>query len=757
MTRFDLTQYPRLAELLDALCDRGLSDAEADELAALVKTNAQARECYIQYLDLHAQLEWNSGLSPSDFSAAPAAEASTSDTRASSKDGGDDAADLPSAASAAEWRSTMQELLLEAELATAAELVPTISPEPRANAEHSGETEGRRQRWKTSAVVAALMVVAVAGIAFWSDRTEIAPNTIADNDTPQPSPPGPELPSTGVDTDKPGSLPPELPKLDWTHLKSDEPQVAEKDGVSPQATPIRRAPAAPDNMVAAINTHIRRGWEDMQVAPSPPASDYEWVRRVYLDLTGRIPTASEIETFVADESADRKQQLVRRLIDSELFALQWSARWTNLLVGRSPGEQVDRISLQRYLRKTLLSGNGWDTVVADLVSAEGNPHENGEANFLLAHLNNQAVPATAFVARTLLGTQIHCAQCHKHPFYDVTQQEFWELNSFFKQAVVSRDGKPVDEMMGPGEYELSDKAVGGPTYYETRNGLMQVAYPKFSGREVSAASDIARRQELASILTSGDDPLIAKAFVNRTWSHLFGYGFTSPVDDMGPHNPPTHPALLDDLSRAFVASGYDVKQLIEWICLSEPYRLSSQMTAGNERDDPERGELPAFSRMYFKPLTAEQLYDSLLTLQGKPDQADRSWEKHVRNREDWVLQFVSSLENDENDEASHFDGTITQALAMMNGSLVERTVSPQQNTALDRLVQASLSDVEKFERVCLSVLSRQPTPSEIALFRKLTRPLRDIRNPREREMLLASRLEDAVWAYLNSSEFIINH
>jgi len=744
MNRLDLIQYPRLAELLDALFDRQLSDAEADELAALVKSDPQARACYVQYLDLHAQLEWNLGL--------------TSSAQSESADAVSDLAP-PAIADSEEWQAAMQDLLLEAELTSAAELLQTsrITPLPAETTSVNEQPQKRKRAWQTGSLLAATVLMAVAGIVFWNDQPQNPPTIVADNETVTEESDTISSDNSTAETESTETLPPALPELDWTHLKPNEQTVVEQSQPSSGTKPAQSDAEPVSNVVAAINGHIRRGWEDMQVAPSPRASDYEFVRRTYLDLTGRIPTATEIEAFVADDSADRERRLVRKLINSEQFALQWSARWTNLLVGRSPGVQVDRIALQSYLRNTIRAGNGWNTVVSDLVSAEGNPRENGAANFLLAHLNNQAVPATAFVARTLLGTQIHCAQCHKHPFYDVTQQEFWELNSFFKQAVVSRDGKPVDEMMGPGDYELSDREVGGPTYFETRNGLMQVAYPKFSGREVSADAGISRREELAQILTSGDDPLIARAFVNRTWAQLFGYGFTSPVDDMGPHNPPTHPALLDQLSRAFVASGYDVKQLIEWICLSEPYRLSSQMTAGNERDDPERGELPSFSRMYFKPLTAEQLYDSLLTLQGQPDQAVRSWERHVKTREDWVLQFVSSLENDENDEANHFDGTITQALAMMNGSLVERTVSPEKNAALDQLVQASLSDLEKFERVCLSVLSREPTSAEVALFRKLTRPLRDIRNPREREQLLASRLEDALWAYLNSSEFIINH
>lgn len=278
---------------------------------------------------------------------------------------------------------------------------------------------------------------------------------------------------------------------------------------------------------------------------------------------------------------------------------------------------------------------------------------------------------------------------------------------------------------------------------------MQVTYPKFEGTSINDDADTNRRNELAKLMTLGEKPLVAESFVNRIWDHFFGCGFTRPVDDMGPHNPPSHPELLDHLAREFVASGYDCKQLIRWICLSDAYQRSSRFGKSNEQDNPETGASPLFSRVYVKGMTAEQLYDSLLVATGA-DKTPLATGDHDRRRHEWLQQFVHAFQTDENDESITFESSITQALLMMNSDLTQQALSTDRGTFLEKLVNSRDPEAEKIRRLCLATLTRYPTPKELQSLRRFVHEGATLRsNP--------AGWQDAMWAYLNSSEFVLVH
>ncbi|MGH7129443.1 MAG: DUF1553 domain-containing protein, partial [Planctomycetaceae bacterium] len=387
-------------------------------------------------------------------------------------------------------------------------------------------------------------------------------------------------------------------------------------------------------------------------------------------------------------------------------------------------------------------------------SAEGSSDENGAANFLLAHLNNEAVPATAVTAQVFLGTQIQCTQCHDHPGNDWPQERFWELNSIFQQTDVARQQSTDPRTGRPRQrLELVSRELGGPTFYETPTGLMRAAYPAYKGTEIDPEPQTNRRQEFARLITEEDGRQVARALVNRVWQHFFGHGFTRPVNDMGPHNPPTHPELLDRLAEAFMASDYDLKQLIRWITASEAYQLSSRIGDGNAEDDPDAGYAPLFSRVYVKPMTAEQLYDSLAVATRADRAGQKSWDDVSRQRQEWLQQFVTDYQTDENDEAVDFGGTVTQSLMMMNGELIERAVSPQTGTVLHEILAERSSETEKIRRLCLAALSREPTRTELAAVRRLIQERTE--QTGDRQQALVTTLQDVFWAYLNSNEFVL--
>src|SRR5579872_2582117 len=355
-------------------------------------------------------------------------------------------------------------------------------------------------------------------------------------------------------------------------------------------------------LIGFINQQVRQGWIDNGVLPSEPADDAEWVRRVHLDIVGHIPDVETVQKFLADKDKAKRAKLVDKLLDEDAgYIRNFTTIWTNNLIGRTTPRNVNRPALQKFLRESFGKNRGWNEIVAELLGAEGRSDQNGATNFLLSHLNEGGVPATAISARLFLGMQVQCTQCHNHPFNEWKQNAFWEFNSFFKQSR-SQEVRVYNEKTGRMDVdhlELTRMDFGGPIYFERRNGVMEVAFPKFNGVEVNPESDTNRRTQLAALVTTGSRTLVSDAMVNRMWGHFFGYGFTKPVDDMGPHNAPSNPTLLERLSQEFVTAGYDLRQLIRWICNSEAYNLTSRLNPKNSgKDNPAAGDAPLFTHLY---------------------------------------------------------------------------------------------------------------------------------------------------------------
>ena len=510
------------------------------------------------------------------------------------------------------------------------------------------------------------------------------------------------------------------------------------------------------DLIKFINAQVRQGWIDNGIRPADPADDAEWVRRVHLDIVGHIPDLETVQKFLADKDKAKRAKLVDKLLDEdEGYVRNFTTIWTNNLIGRAPPPAMSGIlrgPLQKFLRESFGKNRGWNEIVSDLLTAEGNNEKNGAANFLLSHLNEGAVPATAISARLFLGMQVQCTQCHNHPFNEWKQNAFWEFNSFFKQA----RAQPVrlyNEKTGRMDVVSSELVrfdFGGPIYFERRNGLMEVAFPRFNGTEVGPEAATNRRKELAAIITSGERTQVSDAMVNRLWGHFFGFGFTKPVDDMGPHNLPSNPVLIERLSQEFVTAKYDLRQLIRWICNSEAYNLSSRVNSKNPKtkhDNPAGGDVPVFSHIYLKSMTAEQLYDSLIVATNAHKSGSGSWEKAEGTRQKWMQQFVQTFGTDENDESTSFDGTIPQALMMMNGELIQNALSDAKGTLLYDVLNEKGNQIKKVEHLYLATLSRVPSSREIKAAERI---LKGAASPLE-------AFQDLYWALLNSNEFIINH
>ncbi|MFO0940986.1 MAG: DUF1549 domain-containing protein [Pirellulales bacterium] len=527
----------------------------------------------------------------------------------------------------------------------------------------------------------------------------------------------------------------------------------------------KKLPESTIPQVKMIDAAITQQWQDYSIKPSPVEDDLKWIRRVYLDLIGRIPTYQEAADFSRDKNADKREKLVDLLLNdgkyTEEFASHWATIWSNVLIGRSGGTQrnsfTNREGMAKYLRDSFASNKPYDRMVYELITASGSSKPgtenfNGAVNYLADKVNMEnGTLATSSTSKIFLGMQVQCTQCHNHPFNQWKQQKFWEFNAFFRQSrALRRFVKGTNDV---DHIDLIDQDFAGEggrpqeaeIFYEERNGLTKVAYPVFiDGTAIDKSgyvSEVNRRQQLGKMVLQSE--FLAKMMVNRTWSQFLGYGFTKPIDDLGPHNSVSHPDLLDGLAEEFKKSSYNIRELMRWIVLSKPYQLSSIITDDNESDDPSMGEMPQFSHFYLRQMSAEQLYQSLVTVGGE---AKGSLEQQQAQRDRWLGQFVVAFGTDEGDEATTFNGSIPQALMMFNGELVKRATDDGPGTQLGSLANANGKFPEKVNNLFLLGLARRAKPEEL----KIAGALLQARQNKQ-----GDALQDLWWAILNSNEFIL--
>lgn len=520
--------------------------------------------------------------------------------------------------------------------------------------------------------------------------------------------------------------------------------------------------------VEKINASISQIWKDYSIKPSPAEDDLKWCRRLFLDVIGRIPSHGELQEFAKDRSEHRKLNLVKRLLEddryTEEYAGNWSTIWANILVGRNGGLErrtlINRDGMQKYLRDCFAKNRPYNEMVYELVTATGSTKPgtkdfNGATNFLVMKvIEEDAVQATSAVSRTFLGLQVQCTQCHNHPFNEWKQQKFWEFNAFFRQTRSLRRFENGTRDVDFAELIDQDFAGEGRNpesaelYFQLRNGVTKVAYPVFvDGTEISKSGyveQVNRRKELGKMIVQS--PYMDKMIVNRMWAHFMSYGFTRPIDDLGPHNPSSNPELLEELGADFRKSSYDLKQLITWIVMSQPYQLSSKLIPENQEDDPSVGEPPRFARFYSRQMRAEELYQSLVVA----TQADRkgTLEQQESRRNEWMKQFVVAFGTDEGDETSTFNGSIPQSLMMFNGELIREAISLEPGSWLQRIANDPSSVGEKVQHLFIAGLARKPRPEELTAAKTLLQA---------RKNDAGAMLQDMWWAVLNSNEFIINH
>jgi hypothetical protein len=490
-----------------------------------------------------------------------------------------------------------------------------------------------------------------------------------------------------------------------------------------------------------IDGHVWRKLQSLRLTPSEPCDDAKFLRRVHLDIIGRLPTPEEARAFLSDGSTDKRARLVDALLERPEYADHWAAKWADLL--RPNPYRVGIKSVVAYdawIRDAFRQNKPYDQFVRELVTARGSTWENGAA--VLFRDRREPAEITTLVSQLFLGIRLECAKCHHHPFEKWGQDDFYSFAAYFGR--LGHKGVGLSPPISGGEEMIVLKDQG--TVEHPLTGKPLAARPLFELADGTGkpAAEGDPREALAAWITSPENPYFAQVIANRVWADLMGRGLVEPIDDLRATNPPTNPELLAALADDFRAHRYDLKHLIRTICTSHVYALSS---LPNERN---AGDRQNYSRRYRTRLRAEVLLDAVSDITGLAP-THQAMPANSRANEIWTTRIDSVFldtfgrPNPNQDPPCERtpDPTVTQTLHLMNAPQLHGWVTSDAGRAAE-LAASSKSVEELIEEIYLLVYSRLPDAEERAVGQRL---FAEPNLPRRRAA------EDLLWALLNTPEF----
>jgi Protein of unknown function (DUF1549)/Protein of unknown function (DUF1553) len=518
--------------------------------------------------------------------------------------------------------------------------------------------------------------------------------------------------------------------------------------VAPAADTVRKPAEASKSardakaLALKIDRMLAEKWAEARVVPVGPADDAEYLRRLCLDLVGKIPTASEAREFLDDPSPDKRAKLVERLLDSPTYTARATDLWRQLLLPEADTEGQARFAapaFEAWLRKKVVEDVGYDQMVREILTAKlgaratasptNTKAEPSPAAFYIAK-EGKPENLAAGASRVFLGVRLECAQCHNHPFAKWKREEFWGLAAFF--AGVQKQGP--DDGFGAIREVANRRELAIPgTEKIIKAAFLDAPPPTWKAKAEP-------REVLADWITSPKNPYFARAAVNRAWARFFGTGIVDPVDDMGGENTPSHPELLDELASQFAGHDFELKFLIRAITATRAYGLTSAI----ERPEPTPPYL--FSAMPVRGLSAGQLFSSLAQATGFRDGPD----PYMMDAGGARGRFIDLFAN-RDEKPTEAQTSILQALTLMNGQIVAGATSLETGDTLAAVAEAPYLDTTgRVEELYLAALTRRPRPDESAL---LVGYIEKAGTPEGRSKALA----DVFWAILNGPEFKHNH
>ena len=498
-----------------------------------------------------------------------------------------------------------------------------------------------------------------------------------------------------------------------------------------------------------IDAEVQAAWKREKIAPAGRSDDALFLRRIYLDLVGTIPTSEEANRFFQDTDPKKREKAIDRLLADARFASQQANVWDLVLFGRNPAnpEARNRDSFRKWLADRFARNESYDRWVRDLLLAE----EEGPAMFYVQH-RNQPEEATVAVTRIFLGTQLQCARCHDHPFESWTQRDFYGMTGFFVRLVVVNQttgkkrgfaiaekstgevlftGAVKDRKPGQKGEPIKPRFLGGPA-------LEEPAAPRGSSAPAPNKSKtilkplFSRKEKMAAWVAAADNPYFARALVNRVWAQFLGRGLVHPVDDLSEKKKPSHPELLKALTRQFTEHKFDLKWLIREIVNSETYQLGAR-GASTEA-------MPAwYERARVRPLSAEELLAAFCTSTG--------YDAQLLKTRSATTAYIQRFFGEPTNGRGEFQGGLSEHLFLNNSSNLREMIARRKGNLTDQVLSSKEPWDRRVDQMFLAVLTRLPRAEERARF------VAHLTSEKKADALV----EEAVWVLLNTAEFRFNH
>jgi hypothetical protein len=506
--------------------------------------------------------------------------------------------------------------------------------------------------------------------------------------------------------------------------------------ILPHGSPLADIPGfTPNNY---IDEHVRTKWKQLGLLPSPLADDATFLRRVTIDLCGRLPTVEESRAFLADNSPDKRRLLIDRLLESPDYPAYFALRWGSILRNSNlAGSEQAAYAFHNWIKDLIARNRPYDEMVRGIVAAAGEWQDAPAINWYWQSRDDQLHQVTADTAQVFLGLRLQCARCHHHPYERWGQADYFGLAGFFTRLGRKGFGQPPP-------YFASATVTTGE-----RNPLTGKApEPKYlDGPEAKFGPDEDPRHGLVDWMAKPDNPFFARVFVNRLWGHFLGRGLVHEVDDMRETNPPSNPELLDALARDFVAHKFDIKHMTRLILNSRVYQLSSEPTPDNQHDRQN------FARYYGRRLVSEVFLDAVdqatgskTRFNGVSSQA-RAVDLPHEGFGSYFLDTFDRPRRVTSCECERSSGaTLAQVLLLANSDEIENKLAAGEGR-IARLLADKKPMKDAVDELYLATLVRYPRADELATALSYVDEAKD----------KAQALQDLLWTLLNSREFMFNH
>ena len=497
-----------------------------------------------------------------------------------------------------------------------------------------------------------------------------------------------------------------------------------------------------------VDTHVNAKLKKLRIYPSELCGDAQFVRRVNIDVCGQLPTAEEVDAFVADENPEKRAVLIDSLLEQDAFMDLWVMKWAELLQIRSANKSLDSKGAFLYfqwLREKFYDETPLNQIVVDLLSATGSTFDNPPANFY--EVDRDQLKTAENVAQVFLGMRIQCAQCHNHPFDRWTMEDYYSFAAFFAKDRVKPTADPREMIVSQG---------GGKETKHPVTGAQMM--PKYLGGDSPDVKHKDRRLVLANWIADPENPYFAKNVSNIVWAHFFGRGIVDEVDDVRISNPPVNAPLWDALGQSLVKSNFNLKDLVRQICNSRTYQLSTQANESNQSD------LTNFSHASLRRMRAEVMLDVLAQVTdtknkfaGLPKGARATQIADGRTTNYFLKTFGRSTRDSVCSCEVKQEPNLSQALHLLNGDTVHKKI--RSGNLIGKWKKSGLEKTEIVKQLYLRTIARAPTESELKSVMATLESRTEIGPQQKSEVAADEResLEDLFWALLNSSEFMFNH